>query len=154
MSHVPYPFAGRCLLAIANPKKPAVFLEAELALSPEEIYQCFRYREEKDYKRPMVLLFPEPEVHYSVQSDFSFFPEFIWVKPGGIIHMTHLQESAGLPNLYYPSIIFRNMAMAIVAMRGFCKKYNVVRPETIFHLFDCKNPAIIPNALELSKGYN
>lgn len=71
MKHLQFPFAETTTVVVKNRKK-SFTVECELTSSEIEIYQSLAYRKQKDFTRPLALVFSSPTVQYFSKQSFDF----------------------------------------------------------------------------------
>jgi Uncharacterized ACR, COG1430 len=124
MNQLSYPFSNKCYFSFSEGTRRYAPVEAEEAVTSAEIYQSLNFRNQHQFRKPLVLHFPGVDQQTAVWFGYSFDVELILVDATGsiskIVHMPKHREGDALFVQF-----FIDCAYAILVPVGFCKKWNL-----------------------------
>lgn len=136
MSYLHFPFKKSGILIFKNPdsEKTAISFPVEIAESTMEIFQALSYRESSDFRKPLLLNFPEPYQQNFVMLDYNFSVQVITVGCDNVVNNIYDLEKKS--NRGYFIKLFSGLKMAILIKPGddICRKANIQKKHTTIEL--------------------
>lgn len=126
MNILKFPFERTIELQIVNKSKHIV--SCELGSSKVEIFQSLCYRKEKDFNKPLVLLFENPLIQSLSMIDYSFNVEqiFVNIETGLVNKINTIYKKNS--NLLIQG--YSEFSMVILAPTGFCNIFKLTPNKT------------------------
>ena len=131
MKHLSFPFSNTCGLQLKT-KDPEKAISCELAESVIEIFQSLNFRNEKDFKIPLVLKIEDANIQSFVLTNYSFPVEHICIGEKNIVDKTYTQFVSNTTAPFVQS--FSGFKFVLLAPVGFIKKYKIKERGTTISL--------------------
>ena len=131
MIHLSFPFSNTCELQLKT-KDPEKAISCELAESVIEIFQSLNFRNEKDFKIPLVLKIEDANIQSFVLTNYSFPVEHICIGEKNIVDKTYTQFVSNTTAPFVQS--FSGFKFVILSAVGFIKKYKIKEKWTTISL--------------------
>ncbi len=129
MKKVSFPFSNQCYVTLGKGLKKFAPIQAEEAVTNDEVYQALNYRSQASFHRPLILHFEDQIRNTPVWFGFSFDVEVIIVGIDGVVKRTYempkYKEGSGIFVQ-----LFSDCSCAILVPKGFCKKWDVLEQST------------------------
>ncbi len=123
MKHLAIPFQDSIELTFDNRTRKKS-LVCELASTEIEIFQSLCYRNAKDFKTPLVLLFKNPLIQSLSMIGYKFDVEQIFVNiETGVVNKIYTIYKSKQSGLFIQG--YSEFSMVILAPVGFCNKYSI-----------------------------
>lgn len=124
MKHLSIPFQDSIELTfVYRARKKS--LVCELASTEIEIFQSLCYRNAKDFKTPLVLLFKNPLIQSHSMIGFNFDVEQVFVNyEAGLVNKINTIYRSKQSGLFIQG--YSEFSMVILAPIGFCRENNIV----------------------------
>lgn len=135
MKHLSFPFHHTCELQLKT-KNPEKAISCELAESVIEIFQSLNFRNEKDFKIPLVLKIENANIQSFVLTNYFFPVEHICIDEDNIVSKTFTQFVSKTTAPFVQS--FSGFKFIILSTVGFIKKYKIKEKETTISLINVK----------------
>jgi len=136
MKHLSFPFINTCELQIKTNVSEKV-ITCELTESVIEIFQSLNFRNQEDFKIPLVLKIEDPNIQSFVLTNYSFPVEHICVNEKNMVEKTYTQFVSKTTAPFVQS--FTGFKFIILAPVGFIKKYKIKEKETTISLINLNN---------------
>ena len=136
MKHFSFPFNHTCALQLKT-KVAQKAITCELAESIIEIFQSLNFRNEEDFKIPLVLKIEDPNIQSFVLTNYSFPVEHICIGEKNIVDKTYTQFVSKTTAPFVQS--FSGFKLIVLAPVGFVKKYKIKEKETTISLINLNN---------------
>ena len=124
MQQLSFPFSNKCYFSICEGRQHYAPIEAEEAVTASEIYQSLNYRNQFQFRKPLVLHFPSIDQQSAVWFGYSFDVEVMLVDATGNISKTFRMPKRREGDALFVQF-FIDCAYAIIVPVGFCKKWNI-----------------------------
>ena len=136
MKHLSFPLHHTCELQLKT-KVVEKVITCELAESIIEIFQSLNFRNEEDFKIPLVLKIEDPNIQSFVLTNYSFPVEHICVNEKNMVEKTYTQFVSKTTAPFVQS--FTGFKFIILTPVGFIKKYKIKEKETTISLINLNN---------------
>lgn len=124
MQQLSFPFSNKCYFSICDGNRSYAPIEAEEGVTAAEIYQSLNYRNQFQFRKPLVLHFPGVDQQTAVWFGYSFDVEVILIDANGSIAKTFTMPKRKDGDALFVQF-FIDYAYAILVPVGFCKKWNI-----------------------------
>ena len=136
MKHLSFPFHQICELQLET-KVAEKVITCELAESIIEIFQSINFRNQEDFKIPLVLKIEDPNIQSFVLTNYSFPVEHICVNEKNMVEKTYTQFVSKTTAPFVQS--FTGFKFIILAPVGFIKKNKIKEKVTTISLKNLNN---------------
>ena len=136
MKHLSFPFINTCELQLET-KVAEKVITCELAESIIEIFQSINFRNQEDFKIPLVLKIEDPNIQSFVLTNYSFPVEHICVNEKNMVEKTYTQFVSKTTAPFVQS--FTGFKFIILAPVGFIKKNKIKEKVTTISLKNLNN---------------
>ena len=131
MKNLSFPFSNTCDLQLKT-KDPEKAISCEFAESVIEIFQSLNFRNEKDFKIPLVLKIEDANIQSFVLTNYSFPVEHICIGEKNIVDKTYTVFVSNTTAPFVQS--FSGFKFVLLAPVGFIKKYKIKEKGTTISL--------------------
>ena len=136
MKHLSFPFHQICELQLET-KVAEKVITCELAESVIEIFQSLNFRNQEDFKIPLVLKIEDPNIQSFVLTNYSFPVEHICVNEKNMVEKTYTQFVSLTTAPFVQS--FTGFKFINLAPLGFIKKNKIKEKVTTISLKNLNN---------------